>query len=85
MSCKLKSPFFVFHFQLIQTRNSVGFSWTLLFAPYGSRFRDMRKAVHQVFNPDAVKNYREIELDAAHGFLRGLLRRPDDFMKAIPR
>ncbi|TCD67113.1 hypothetical protein EIP91_000576 [Steccherinum ochraceum] len=59
----------------------IGFGWAMSFVPYGDRWRDMRKAFHQDFNPDSAKQFNEIEAKAAHEMVRRLVRNPSGFME----
>ena len=58
----------------------VKLGWIMGFVPYGDRWRDMRKAAHQSFNPEAVKRFGEVEVEAAHELLRRLVKKPDAFL-----
>lgn len=62
---------------------SLDFTWTLGCICDGERFRDMRRVLHKTFNPDAIKQYRDTELDAAHRLLYMLLQKPNSFMESI--
>ena len=53
----------------------------MAFTPYGDRWRDMRKTIHQDFNPDAVKRFNDIEVAAVHELLRRLIQSPSGFME----
>ncbi|KAI0076590.1 cytochrome P450 [Panus rudis PR-1116 ss-1] len=61
----------------------VGFHWTLVFTRYGEQWRDMRRAFHQEFNQDAVKQFRDIEVKACHELLRRYVACPEMFMESI--
>ncbi|CAL1715497.1 unnamed protein product [Somion occarium] len=61
----------------------VGMWWAMSSTPYGERFRDMRKAFHQDFNHESVKQFREMETKACHELLRRLTSRPERFMEDI--
>lgn len=47
---------------------------------YGDRWRDMRKAAHQSFNPEAVKLFNETETQAAQELVRRLVKEPDGYL-----
>ncbi|KAH8099402.1 cytochrome P450 [Cristinia sonorae] len=59
----------------------IGFGWAVAFTPYGDRWRDMRKAFHQDFNPDSAKQFNEIEVKAVHELLQRLIQKPSGFME----
>ncbi len=63
--------------------SSAGVSWALTLQPYGTWWRRHRKAMHQYFNPNAIKRYeRSLELEA-HRLTRRLLEHPADFLHHI--
>ncbi|EIM84654.1 cytochrome P450 [Stereum hirsutum FP-91666 SS1] len=57
----------------------LGFDWTLVFCPYGDRFRAFRKGFHTYLSPDAVKDYRHIERKSIHRLLCNLAEKPEEF------
>ncbi|KAI0070807.1 cytochrome P450 [Panus rudis PR-1116 ss-1] len=65
------------------TNQLVGFKWGLSQVPYGEEWRTMRRAFHQVFNQNAVKEYRPFVLEANRGLLKRLLTGPDRFVEHL--
>ncbi|KAI0076588.1 cytochrome P450 [Panus rudis PR-1116 ss-1] len=61
----------------------IGFHWTMAFNRYGERWRDMRRAFHQEFNQDAVKQFRDVQVKACHDLLRRYATQPENFMDDI--
>ena len=53
------------------------------FIPYGSEWRRVRKEFYAHFNPEAARQYRPLEDEAAHALLRNLLDTPEDFLQHI--
>jgi len=66
---------------LTMLNDLIGFGWAMAFAPYGDRWRDMRKTFHQHFNPDSVKHFNDIEVKAVHEMLHRLIQHPSGFME----
>ncbi|KAK7687283.1 hypothetical protein QCA50_009788 [Cerrena zonata] len=61
----------------------IGMWWAMSSTPYGERWRDMRRAFHQDFNNESVKQFREVETKACHELLRRLVSRPENFREDI--
>ncbi|KAI0057847.1 cytochrome P450 [Artomyces pyxidatus] len=61
----------------------LGFDWVLAFMPFGSKWRGLRQAFYDHFQPSATLKYRPIEERTAQEFLRHLLDSPDDFIQHI--
>lgn len=59
--------------------DSMGFGWSLGFAPYNERWKHLRKLFHKHFQPSAVPQFRPKKIKAAHSFLRELLDSPERF------
>ena len=57
--------------------------WAMSSTAYGDRWRDMRRAFHQDFNNESVKQFRDIETKACHELLRRLSSRPEHFMEDV--
>ena len=47
---------------------------------YGDSWRERRRVFHQYFHPNAILNYRPLELKVARQLLSRLIETPDDFM-----
>ncbi|KAI0638606.1 CyP450 monooxygenase [Trametes polyzona] len=60
-----------------------GFMWDFGLEGYTPRWRTQRRAFHQLFYPNAVKNYRPTQLHEVQRLLQKLLDRPDDFVQHI--
>ncbi|PPR03921.1 hypothetical protein CVT24_008106 [Panaeolus cyanescens] len=61
----------------------MGWDFVLGFRNYGAWWKKQRKLFHEYFNPSAVTQYRAIQLDETHDFLRRLSENPDDLFKHI--
>ncbi|KAH7884803.1 CyP450 monooxygenase [Phlebopus sp. FC_14] len=56
----------------------MGWEFNVGFIPYGASWRKHRKAMHQALNPQAMLNYRDIQLTKVHQLLRNILSVPDE-------
>ncbi|PPR03920.1 hypothetical protein CVT24_008105 [Panaeolus cyanescens] len=61
----------------------MGWDFILGFRNYGPWWKKQRKLFHEYFNASAVTQYRPIQLDEVHDFLRRLSENPDDLFKHI--
>ncbi|KAG6908814.1 hypothetical protein DXG01_003167 [Tephrocybe rancida] len=57
-----------------------GWDFLLGFMPYGQRWREHRRLMHQSFHPTAALRFRAQESKATHSFLRRLLKDPNDIL-----
>ncbi len=57
--------------------------WDFALEGYTTRWRTQRRAFHQLFYPNAIKNYRQTQLRVVRRLLRNLVATPDDFIKHI--
>ncbi|KAI0638607.1 CyP450 monooxygenase [Trametes polyzona] len=60
-----------------------GFMWDFALEGYTARWRTHRRAFHQLFYPNAIKNYRPTQLREVQRLLQNLLARPDDFVRHV--
>ena len=56
----------------------VGFDWLMPLMNYCAEWRNQRRALHQVLNPDAVAQYRDIQFKVTRDLMRNLLDTPHD-------
>lgn len=62
----------------------VGWSRTTVLLPYGPGHRTSRKYMHQIIGTQAlVRKFDHIEESEVHGFLRNLMKTPDDFAEHV--
>lgn len=61
-------------------RELMGWDFAVGFMPYGSNWRAHRRLFQQTLNARAALGFRPQVLNAARGFLRRLLDKPEDFM-----
>ena len=57
-----------------------GMGWLLTFIPYGTFWKDARRAFHRGLGNEAVKSYVDVEVAAARNLLVRLHNSPDLFM-----
>ncbi|OSD04423.1 CyP450 monooxygenase [Trametes coccinea BRFM310] len=60
-----------------------GFMWDFALEGYTSRWRTQRRAFHQLFYPNAIKNYRPTQLRQTHRLLQKIVAAPDDLTRHI--
>jgi cytochrome P450 len=58
-----------------------GYNFALL--PYGSGWRDRRRAFQNIFHQNMVNNYLPVQLSAVRTFIRNVLESPGEFNKWI--
>ncbi|OCH88086.1 cytochrome P450 [Obba rivulosa] len=61
----------------------MGLDWNVAFMPYGSAWRQHRRAVHQYFDSDSIRGYEPVQLKTARQLLGHLRREPADFLNII--
>ncbi|EJF62441.1 cytochrome P450 [Dichomitus squalens LYAD-421 SS1] len=66
--------------RMIMLNELCGFGWGTAFIPYGDRWRDHRRIVHQEFRSGPVKRFRPNEQKSATRFLVNLHRHPEKLM-----
>jgi cytochrome P450 len=59
----------------------MGFDAILVNAPYGDRWRRMRRALHPHVAPGALPAYEAVQLRGARQLLADLLAAPHDFLR----
>jgi hypothetical protein len=68
---------------LIMAGKLIGWDHSLVLSPYGDRFRDIRKFLHQYIGSrgqlDKMEPFHELVEKETHKFLGRLLRHPDEF------
>lgn len=57
--------------------------WLITFIPYGTFWKDTRRAFHRGLGSDAHKNYTDVEVSAARNLLVRLHKTPDLFMEHL--
>ena len=57
-----------------------GMGWMLTFIPYGTFWKDARRAFHRGLGNEAVKSYVDVEVAAARNLLVRLHKSPELFM-----
>ncbi|KII86913.1 hypothetical protein PLICRDRAFT_273725 [Plicaturopsis crispa FD-325 SS-3] len=63
----------------IMVSELMGWDWMMAFAPYGERWRALRRLFHREFHPQAAMQFRPLEIEAAHDLLRRFVTSPEDF------
>ena len=65
----------------------MGWAQIVTLAPYGERFRDMRRLIHKTLGArsqdEQIKRYFPLEEYEAHRFLKRLLTTPEDYVTHI--
>ncbi|KAH7920238.1 CyP450 monooxygenase [Leucogyrophana mollusca] len=56
----------------------MGWEFNVGFIRYGDHWRKHRKVMHQGLKPEAMLNYRHIQLEKVHQLIRNILQTPDD-------
>ncbi|KAH7915601.1 CyP450 monooxygenase [Hygrophoropsis aurantiaca] len=61
----------------------MGWEFNVGFIPYGDYWRKHRKAMHQGLKPEAVMNYRPLQLEKVHQLVRNFIHTPKDIQEHI--
>ena len=61
----------------------VGLDWPVIFMQPDRSFRDVRTIYQHSYGPQAIREYRQTEVKAAHILLQNLCTSPNDFFQHI--
>ncbi|KAI0794212.1 cytochrome P450 98A3 [Fomes fomentarius] len=61
----------------------VGFDWLMPLMGYGQEWRQHRRELHRVLNPEIIVEYQDIQLMTVRNFLRSLLETPLDLSQHL--
>lgn len=63
----------------------VGRDKSLLFTPYGDRFRATKKLIHPFLSPAACRKHHDVQEEEAAKFVGRLLTSPENFVEHAKR
>jgi len=62
-----------------------GWGWATAMAPYGESLRKQRMIMHRFLQSPETLNYKEIQEENCHIFLRSMLETPENYEKHVRR
>ena len=71
---------------LLVAGQMIGWNQSLVLSPYGERFRDIRRLLHQYIGTEkAIEKFHGIEEQECHRFLQRLLQDPDTWINHMKK
>ncbi|PPR07643.1 hypothetical protein CVT24_006545 [Panaeolus cyanescens] len=61
----------------------VGWGFNMTLFNYGARWREHRRVMHRNLNKSAVREWRQLQTDVTHKFLKKLVLNPNDWLYRI--
>ncbi|PPQ74502.1 hypothetical protein CVT24_000114 [Panaeolus cyanescens] len=61
----------------------IGWGFNMTFFNYGERWKEHRRVMHQNLNNRAVREWRQLQSDVTHKFLKKLVANPNDWLYRI--
>ncbi|PPR01296.1 hypothetical protein CVT24_006371 [Panaeolus cyanescens] len=61
----------------------IGWGFNMTFFNYGERWKEQRRLMHQNLNNRAVREWRQLQTDVTHRFLKKLVPNPNDWLYRI--